>query len=117
MNKLIAIALFIFSSAATGATRYVELGRQLYPQNSEDQAFVSKFFEIVEMEKTRNPLLNGRGPSISEYRLDKFRFAFMTDETRDTVDLAGNLLTYLLPEQCVPAMLRSLAKNSRKLRL
>ena len=88
MKKII-ILLFALtlSTLALAVQDYSALGKRLYPGSTEDQAFVSKFFEIVELHKTHDPLFEGRGPSIYEYSLDKMKFAFMVNEGVETIDL------------------------------
>lgn len=86
--KIIAIiGLLSFSSIALAQPDYNNLAATLYPTNQEDQAFIEKFFEIVEAHKTADPLLEGRGPSIKEYSIDKIKFSFITNITDKTVDL------------------------------
>lgn len=88
MTKIVTlIAILTSSVAAFASPNYSTLSQQMYPNNIEDQAFVSKFFDIVEAHKTNDPLLEGRGPSINEYSLDKIKFAYMVNETSDTLDL------------------------------
>lgn len=84
---VIFIAALTVSAGALAQPNYPALSSALYPQSKEQQAFTAKFFEIVEAHKTRDPLLEGKGPSVSEYSLDKIKFAFVSDETEQTVDL------------------------------
>ncbi len=86
-NSVTFVSLFTFSAIALAQPDYAKLSATLYPNNQEDQAFTSKFFEIVEAHKTADPLLEGRGPSIQEYSIDKIKFSFMTNITDTTVDL------------------------------
>ncbi len=81
MTKLVTLWCTLTASALAFAEPL------LYPHSVENQAFVAKFFEIVELHKKNDPLLEGRGPSIKEYSLDKIKFAFMVNETENTVDL------------------------------
>lgn len=89
------VSLFTFSTIAFAQPDYAKLTSALYPNNQEDQAFTSKFFEIVEAHKTADPLLEGRGPSIHEYSIDKIKFSFITNVTEKTVDLV--LFNWTLP--------------------
>lgn len=87
-TKIVAFAsLLTFSTFAFAQADYAKLTSALYPNSQEDQAFTSKFFEIVEAHKTADPLLEGKGPSIREYSLDKIKFAFITNIKETTVDL------------------------------
>lgn len=88
MPKFVAfISLFTFSSLVYAQPDYVKLSAALYPNSQEEQAFTAKFFDIVEAHKTADPLLEGRGPSIKEYSLDKIKFSFITNLTDATADL------------------------------
>lgn len=87
-TKIVAFAsLLTFSTLAFAQPDYAKLTSALYPNNKEDQAFTAKFFEIVEAHKTADPLLEGKGPSIKEYSVDKIKFAFITNIQDTTVDL------------------------------
>lgn len=87
-TKIVAFAsLLTFSTLAFAQPDYAKLASALYPNNQEDQAFTSKFFEIVEAHKIADPLLEGKGPSIREYSIDKIKFAFITNIQNTTVDL------------------------------
>lgn len=87
-TKIVAFAsLLTFSTLVFAQADYAKLTSALYPNSQEDQAFTSKFFEIVEAHKTADPLLEGKGPSIREYSLDKIKFAFITNIKDTTVDL------------------------------
>ncbi len=87
-TKVIAlVGLLSFSSIALAQPDYTKLSSTLYPTNQEDQVFTEKFFEIVEAHKTADPLLEGKGPSIREYSIDKMKFAFITNIKDTTVDL------------------------------
>lgn len=89
MIKFVTLILIsALSSSAFAKIDNAACSRSLYPNSQEDQAFVSKFLEIVEAHKSNDPLLEGRGPSIREYSLDKIKFAFMINETLETIDLA-----------------------------
>lgn len=79
--------LLTFSTIAFAEPDYAKLTAALYPNNQEDQAFTSKFFEVVEAHKVADPLLEGKGPSIKEYSIDKIKFAFITNIQANTVDL------------------------------
>lgn len=81
------VSLLTFSTLAVAQPDYAKLTSALYPNSQEDQAFTSKFFEVVEAHKTADPLLEGRGPSINEYSIDKIKFAFVTNIQEKTVDL------------------------------
>jgi|GEM_PF-4310656 len=88
MTKFVAmISVLTLSVSAFAKPNYGLLSSDLYPSSQEDQAFVSKFFDIVEAHKTQDPLLEGRGPSIRDYSLDKVKFAFITNVTDDKIDL------------------------------
>ncbi len=88
MTKIVTfIAILTGSVVALASPNYASLSQKMYPNSAEDQAFVSKFFQIVEAHKTNDPLLEGRGPSINEYSLDKIKFAYMINDTPDTIDL------------------------------
>lgn len=88
MTKFVVfITALTVSVGAFAQPNYGLLSSELYPQSKEQQAFTAKFFEIVEAHKTADPLLEGKGPSIAEYSLDKIKFAFVADETEQTVDL------------------------------
>lgn len=84
MKKLIASTLLTLSLHALASP--VEIAKQLYSAPDEVE-FVTKFFDIVELHRSTDPLLEGKGPSIQEYSLDKLKFAFMRNETESTVDL------------------------------
>jgi len=87
-TKIVAfVSLLTFSAVAFAQSDYAKLTSALYPNNQEDQAFASKFFEIVEAHKMADPLLEGKGPSIREYSIDKIKFSFITNITDTTVDL------------------------------
>lgn len=87
-TKVIALIGFLtFSAVAFAQPDYGRLASALYPNSQEDQVFTNKFFEIVEAHKTADPLLEGRGPSIKEYSIDKIKFSFITNITDKTVDL------------------------------
>lgn len=88
-------SLCLFASLASAQPNYGKLSSALYPNSRDDQAFTSKFFEIVEADKTADPLLEGRGPSIRDYSLDKIKFSFVTNVTETTVDLV--LFNWTLP--------------------
>lgn len=66
---------------------YNTLAQELYPENKEDQEFVLKFFDVLEIHKNKDPLMGKIGPGISEYKLSKLPFAFMANETSNTIDL------------------------------
>ncbi|MGZ6479080.1 MAG: hypothetical protein ACXWQE_07250 [Bdellovibrionales bacterium] len=88
MTKIVAlVALLTTSILAFASPNYSTLTSLLYPASSEDQAFVLKFFEIVEAHRKNDPFLGGRGPSINGYSLDKIKFALMVNETAETIDL------------------------------
>lgn len=81
------VSLFALSAIAFAQPDYAKLASALYPNSQEDQAFISKFFEIVEAHKVADPLLEGKGPSIREYSIDKIKFSFITNITDTAVDL------------------------------
>lgn len=88
MTKFVALfTTLTVSSLVFASPDYSSISAKLYPNNTEDRAFTAKFFQIVEAHKTKDPLLEGVGPSISEYSLDKIKFAFMANETAHNVDL------------------------------
>jgi hypothetical protein len=88
MTKFVTfISVLTLSITASAKPNYGLLSSELYPASQENQAFVSKFFDIVEAHKTQDPLLEGKGPSIREYSLDKIKFAFITNVTEDKIDL------------------------------
>lgn len=88
MTKIVTFLMVLTSSAlAKAAPDYSTLAKKLYSTNVEDQAFVSKFFDILEAHKTRDPLLEAKGPSIRDYSVDKIKFALITNITSTTVDL------------------------------
>lgn len=91
----ILIFSILISSTAFAKIDFAGLSNELYPESTNDQNFVSKFFEIVEKHKSSDPLLEGQGPSIESYSLDKIKFAFMINETSTTVDLA--IFNWTLP--------------------
>lgn len=87
-TKIVAFAsLLTFSTLAFANPDYAKLTSSLYPNSQEDQTFTSKFFEIVEAHKVADPLLEGKGPSIREFSIDKIKFAFITNIQEKTVDL------------------------------
>jgi len=88
MTKIVTLLLFLTSSAlAFAKIDGPASAKILYPTIAEEQAFVAKFFEIVELHKNSDPLLEGHGPSIREYSLDKIKFAFMVNDKADKIDL------------------------------
>jgi len=88
MTKFVAfLGALTLTFSASAKPNYEILASKLYPSNREDQAFVSKFFDIVEAHKIQDPLLEGKGPSIREYSIDKVQFAFITNLSEDKVDL------------------------------
>ena len=90
MLKLFIALIFVlttFNGPVYGGEIQDKIARLLYPANATDQAFTSKFFDIVELHKTQDPLFEGKGPSVTSYSLDTIKFAFMTNETEQTVDL------------------------------
>lgn len=84
---LLVMFIVIFLRSPAHSLDANAIARQLYPHNVEDQRFVSHFFSIVDSHKINDPLFEGAGPSISGFSLDKINFAFMTNETAETVDL------------------------------
>ena len=87
-KQLLSVIFFVFFAACrTFAGSPIDLSKALYPANSEDQEFTSKFFQIVELHKGQDPFFGGRGPSISGYSLDEIKFAFMVNITETQVDL------------------------------
>ena len=53
MTKFVVLSTILtFSWLAVAQPNYQSLSSALYPNSKEDQAFVSKFFEIVEVHKT-----------------------------------------------------------------
>ena len=96
MTKFVVFVFCVtFNAMAFANIQTSKLAEKLYPNSSADQAFVAKFFEIVELHKTNDPLLEGKGPSVANYSLDSIKFAFMTNETDTTVDLI--LFNWTLP--------------------
>jgi hypothetical protein len=88
MTKFVVfITALTVSVGAFAQQNYSLLSSELYPHSKEQQAVTAKFFEIVEAHKTADPLLDGKGPSIAGYSLDKIKFAFVANETEHTVDL------------------------------
>lgn len=85
VKKLLLWLLFLKIASSWGALN--EIGKALYPDNNEDQEFVTSFFKVVELHKTNDPLLEGSGPSLTGYSIDKMPFAFMVNRTNETVDL------------------------------
>jgi hypothetical protein len=65
----------------------ISLGKYLY-KKSNDQDFVDQFFSIVNIHRNQDPFLGGAGPNVSTFNLHEMTFAFMINETTDTVDLA-----------------------------
>lgn len=88
MFKPILITVFLLASVTTNAaTDYKKIATSMYPDSQEDQAFLQKFFEISEAHKTLDPLLEGKGPSIKEFSVDKMRYAFIVNVTDEKADL------------------------------
>ncbi len=88
MTKIVIfISLLTISTTSFAQPDYANLVASLYPNNLEDQVFTSKFFEVVEAHKIVDPLLEGKGPSIKEYSIDKVKFSFVTNVAATTVDL------------------------------
>ena len=88
MTKIVIfLAALTASATALAKPNYPLLASELYPRSPERQAFVAKFFEIVEAHKTHDPLLEGKGPAIAGYSLDQIKFAWIVNETKRTVDL------------------------------
>ncbi|MEK6555390.1 MAG: hypothetical protein AABZ31_09130 [Bdellovibrionota bacterium] len=87
--KTIFILLLVLASSTLSFAKIdgAACSRSLYPTSPDDQAFVAKFFDIVELHKSSDPLLEGKGPSVNEYSLDKMKFAFMVNDRADKVDL------------------------------
>lgn len=81
------VTLFVAIFALSAAMKQSEIAQILYPTNIENQEFTSKFFDIVELHKSQDPLLEGKGPSVVNYSLDKIKFAFIANETDLTADL------------------------------
>jgi hypothetical protein len=87
-TKIVAfISLMTFATIAVAQPNYAALAAKLYPANQEDQVFTAKFFDLVEAHKTADPLLEGPGPSIREYSLDKIKFSLITNITGSNLDL------------------------------
>lgn len=90
MTAKIVTFLMILTAAAIGQaypTGYSKLAAAMYPNSLEDQNFTQKFFELVEAHKTTDPLIEGKGPSIKEFSLDKVKFAFITNVSESKADL------------------------------
>lgn len=88
MTKIVTFFVVLTSSViATATPNYSAISQKLYPNNAEDKAFISKFFDVLEAHKTQDPLLEGKGPSIHEYSIDKIKFSLITNITPTTVDL------------------------------
>src|SRR5262249_4532779 len=83
---LSAFVILISANLAAASPKTDAIAQELYA-TTEDRAFVSKFFEIVESHKTSDPLLRKHGPSIKDYHLDSVKFAFMVTDTKKTTDL------------------------------
>jgi hypothetical protein len=86
--KIVTLLLILTCSPlALAKTDTGALAKILYPASVEDQVFVAKFFDIVDLHKTSDPLFEGRGPSIRDFSLDKIKFAFMVNDRAEKIDL------------------------------
>ena len=89
MKRLLVLLLVSSASIiAVASPKSDQNAKLLYPQSQTDQIFVSKFFEILDLHKSKDPLLEGKGPSVAGFSLDEIKFAFMINLTDTTVDLA-----------------------------
>jgi hypothetical protein len=78
----------LFLSCSAWAGDPATVAALLYPKLQQEQEFTAKFFSIVEAHRTRDPLFEGAGPSITGFSLDRTKFAFLLNRTATTVDLA-----------------------------
>ncbi|MES2801212.1 MAG: hypothetical protein V4654_01865 [Bdellovibrionota bacterium] len=86
-SLLVTIVFLLASGFTYAATDFKKISSVMYPDSQEDQEFVQKFFEISEAHKTLDPLLEGKGPSIKEFSIDKIRYAFIVNVSDETADL------------------------------
>lgn len=88
LKAAVLCVLMIISEFAQAKIEKSKLAYTLYPQNIEDQEFISKFFEVMEVHDKNDPFFMGLGPSIHSFNLNNIKFALMFNETTTTVDLA-----------------------------
>lgn len=84
-KNLVTLIALIFSFSTFGQS--LEIAKTLYPDNQEEIQFTKSFFDALELHKTRDPFLEGKGPSMHGFSLDKMCFAWMINITEVGVDL------------------------------
>ncbi len=95
MKYLLISILFFVSAFAQAEPDYKKAVEILYPQSTDDQSFMQKLFDIVEIHKTQDPLMGGKGPSVTGFGLNKQPIAFIINEREKLIDLV--LINWNLP--------------------